>query len=258
MVTNSNGTLLTPQWQRDLVESGLDVYRCSIDGADPETYARIRGADLLDKLVKGLEGLVATKARLNAENPDISIWCVGTRENLEELPDMVRMAARIGVPEVDLQRMVYFAHEPEEQRGMAIEDQAIFGSNDLRHDLNFQEQVISECEQLSEELGVKFRGFGCARTACNSLAAARSADFTPWQDCMRPWMTAYVTANGNCLPCCISPFATFDYPSLIMGNIFEQTFLEIWNNPLYQKWRADLMSASPHKACAGCGVYWSL
>ena len=53
VIINSNGTLLTPKWQEQLIESGLDQYRCSIDGAKDETYARIRGADLLPKLRRG-------------------------------------------------------------------------------------------------------------------------------------------------------------------------------------------------------------
>ena len=39
VIINSNGTLLTPQWQVKIIESGLDQYRCSIDGARDETYA---------------------------------------------------------------------------------------------------------------------------------------------------------------------------------------------------------------------------
>jgi MoaA/NifB/PqqE/SkfB family radical SAM enzyme len=253
VVTNSNGTLLTPKWQQAIVESGLDVYRCSIDGATPETYARIRGADLLDKLVEGLGGLIETRKRLNSDTPYVSIWCVATRENLEEMDDLIRIAAQIGVPEVYLQRMVYFANEPDQQQGMAKQDLAIFGAEEMA----FQEQVIQECELLSESLGINFRASG-ARDPRNSLAAARPADFAPWQACLRPWMTAYVTANGNCLPCCISPFATHDYESLIMGNLFKRPFTEIWNDYLYQQWRDNLMGPNPHKACAGCGVYWSL
>ena len=42
----------------------------------------IRGADLLHKVVDGLAGLTATKARLGRVTPRISIWCVATRENL--------------------------------------------------------------------------------------------------------------------------------------------------------------------------------
>lgn len=252
VIINSNGTLLSSLWQENLVNSGLDEYRCSIDGAKDETYARIRGANLLPKLRKGLEGLVRTKARLSSRTPRVSIWCVATRENLEELPDLLRLAARLGVPEVYLQRMVYFAKEPDEQYGMARDEKAIFGKFD-----DYQDEVIEKCSQLSQELGVEFRASG-ARDPLNSLAAARPEDFAPWQACLRPWTTAYITANGNCLPCCISPFATNDYESLILGNLCERPFAEIWNEPLYQKFRTDLLSDHPNQACSSCGVYWSL
>ncbi len=252
VIINSNGTLLTPKWQQDLVESGLDQYRCSIDGAEAQTYARIRGANLLPKLMEGLAGLVKTKARLRAQTPRISIWCVGTKENLAELPDLVRLAARLGVPELYLQRLVYFAQEPEAQYGMAQENRAVFGP-----DHAYQEEIIARCEALSVELGVDFRASG-ARDPRSSFAAARLADDHPWQECMRPWTTAYVTANGNCLPCCISPFATNNYHSLILGNLFERPFAEIWRDHLYRQFRSRLMSPQPHQACASCGVYWSL
>jgi MoaA/NifB/PqqE/SkfB family radical SAM enzyme len=252
VIINSNGTLLNPKWQAALVASGLDQFRCSIDGAQPETYARIRGADLLHKLTVGLAGLVARKVRLGSATPAISIWCVGTTENLAELPDLVRLAARLGVPELYLQRMVYFAQEVDQQYGMARENRAIFGPD---HD--YQEEVIAECERLSRDLGVAFRASG-ARDPRHSLQAALSADFTPWTACMRPWTTAYVTANGNCLPCCISPFATNDYQSLVLGNLFERSFAELWQEQAYRQFRADLLSPHPPKPCAGCGVYWSL
>ncbi len=251
VIINSNGTLLTPEWQEKLILSGLDEYRCSIDGAKDETYARIRGANLLPKLRTGLEGLLQSKARMNASTPRISIWCVASQENLRELPDLVRLAARLGVPEVYVQRMVYFATVPEEQYGMARDEMAIFGKDD------YEEKVIEECAELSDALGVDFRASG-ARDPLSSLAAARPADFAPWQACLRPWTTAYITANGNCLPCCISPFATNDYESLILGNLLEHPFAEIWNAPLYRQFRADLFSDHPNKACASCGVYWSL
>jgi MoaA/NifB/PqqE/SkfB family radical SAM enzyme len=252
VIINSNGTLLTPQWQEKIIDSGLDQYRCSIDGAKDETYARIRGANLLPKLRQGLEGLVNMKERLGATTPQISIWCVATRENLQELPDLLHLAADLGVPEVYMQRMVYFASEPDKQYGLARDELAIFGQDQSEED-----RIIEECTALSIQLGINFLASG-ARDPIHSLAAARTSDFAPWQACMRPWTTAYITANGNCLPCCISPFATDDYQSLILGNLFERPFQEIWNEPLYQKFRTDLLSEHPHQACSSCGVYWSL
>jgi MoaA/NifB/PqqE/SkfB family radical SAM enzyme len=252
VIFNSNGTLLTRAWQEALVRSGLDEYRCSVDAARAETYARIRGADLLYKVVEGLDGLVRTKARLGAATPRISIWCVATRENLGELPDLVRLAARLTVPEVYLQRLTYFAQEPEKQFGMARQELAIFDEAFAQ-----QEELIAECEALSQQLGITFRASG-ARDARGSLEARRPAEAAPWRDCLRPWSTAYITANGNCLPCCIAPFSTTDYGSLILGNLFERPFAEIWNDLPYRDFRTRLLGTDPHHACAGCGVSWSL
>jgi MoaA/NifB/PqqE/SkfB family radical SAM enzyme len=252
VLINSNGTLLTPAWQEKIVECGLDEYHCSVDGAADETYTRIRGKDLLPKVKAGLQGLLQTRERLGADTPRVSLWCVATQENLAELPDLIRMAAQLGVPEVYLQRLVFFAQEPEAQYGMALDELAIFGKEQVE-----QEGIIAECEALSEQLGIRLSASG-ARDPRSSLASARSVNHMPWQNCTRPWSTAYVTANGNCLPCCISPFATNDYDSLIMGNIFEVPFAEIWNGEAYRNFRAKFLSPKPHQACASCGTYWSL
>lgn len=252
VIINSNGTLLTQFWQSALVDCGLDEFRCSIDAANDETYAHIRGAALLPKLVAGLQGLVKKKELTRSRTPRISIWIVATRENLIELPDLIRLASRTGVREVYVQRLVYFAQEPEKQFGMAQDELAIFGKTKVLED-----EIIETCTQLSGELGIDFRASG-ARDPLNSLAAARPADFAPWVECMRPWTTAYVTALGNCLPCCISPFATDQYESLILGNLFEQSFDQIWNGPKYQAFRTALQSQTPNDACHSCGVNWSL
>ena len=135
---------------------------------------------------------------------------------------------------------------------MARRELAIFGADAER-----QDEIIARCEVLSTTLGVDFRAAG-ARDPRNSLAAAHPPDDHPRQACLRPWTTAYVTANGNCLPCCISPFATHDYESLILGNLFEKPFRELWNDALYRQFRTDFFTDRPQKACTNCGVFWSL
>ncbi len=248
---NTNATLLSEEWSRKLIASGLDEIRVSIDGANPKTYARIRGAPLLHKIVQNLKRFVELRHELNAEKPRASIWMTGMRENVGELPDLVRLAAHVGVREVYLQRMVYYL-DHDDPPGLMENGHALFDDFDATVD-----RIIAEAEQVARQVGVTLRSSG-ATDPRKSLASSQRRDPRPWLPCMRPWTTAYVTANGNCLPCCISPFATTDYSSLKMGNLFERDFAKIWNDDRYQHWRTELLSDAPPMPCRGCGVHWSL
>lgn len=248
---NTNATLLNAKWSQKLIDSGLDEMRCSIDGADPKTYAAVRGAPLLHKIVSNLTAFMSLQNALGATTPRVSLWMTGMRENVNELPDLLRLAAKMGVPEVYLQRMVYY-HEADVEHGLMVEGVGLFETFDEGVDA-----LIAECETLADALGLHFKAAG-ATNPRSSLEASQQRDQQPWKGCMRPWTTAYITANGNALPCCISPFATLDYESLKLGNLFERPFEDIWNDTAYQHWRERLLSDTPHEACAGCGVHWSL
>lgn len=246
---NTNATLLDEAWSRKLIEAGLDELRVSIDGANPKTYALIRGVPLFHKVVKNLKRFVEVQSAMHASTPRVSLWMTGLKENVAELPDVIRLAAHMGVPEVYLQRMVYYAHEPEAP-GMMDAGHGLFGNFDAEVD-----RIVAESESLAQSLGVTLWASG-ATTPHQSIE--KQPNPRPWADCMRPWTTAYITANGNALPCCISPFATRNYQSLKLGNVFEQSFDDLWNAERYQTWRARLLSDHPHEACAGCGICWSL
>jgi radical SAM protein with 4Fe4S-binding SPASM domain len=253
---NTNATLLNEDWARRLIESGLDELRVSIDGANPKTYALIRGAPLLHKLVNNLKRFIEIQSEMRADGPRVSLWMTGVQENIGELPGVIRLAAHMGVPEVYLQRMTYYAGEADAP-GMMTAAHSLFGAFD-----ECVEAIVAESEALAQSLGVTLRAAG-ATTPSHSLKGENAlksiaTPHRPWTACMRPWTTAYVTANGNCLPCCISPFATTDYESLKLGNLFEQKFDDLWNDARYQQWRTELLSDHPPKPCRGCGVYWSL
>ena len=248
---NTNATLLDADWSRELIASGLDEIRVSLDAAHPHTYAQIRGASAFPTIIQNLQRLIEIQHEMNLEKPRVSVWMTGMRENISELPDLIRLAARIGVPQVYLQRMVYSLDESSEQN---VRDQC----HPLSRDFDSQvEQILVKAENIARELGIILQASG-ATNPRQSLDSLREHGTQPWADCLRLWSTAYVTANGNCLPCCIAPFATQNYESLIMGNLFAQPFTEIWNDKKYRTWRRTLLSQTPPPACRGCGIHWNL
>jgi radical SAM protein with 4Fe4S-binding SPASM domain len=68
----------------------------------------------------------------------------------------------------------------------------------------------------------------------------------------------YFTAHGRAIPCCVAPFSMRGYDSFTLGNATQQSLREIWNGPRYQEFRRALLSPQPPKACANCGLRWSL
>lgn len=246
---NSNGVLLDQRRGDALVAAGLDELRISLDAVSPALYARLRGIDKLPEILANVRAF--TERHGAGAQTRLSLWFVGMQENLHELPAFVRLGADLGVPEVYLQRLVYFGDGQRLDDGTTmVPEQSLFGTLEQR-----QAQLIRECEALAASLGVRFAASG-ATTPHESVAVKGAS---PWQGCVRPWVLMYITANGQALPCCISPFATPDFSQIQLGNVLEQSLGAVWNGDRYQELRAAVLSDGPAPwPCQHCGVRWSL
>jgi MoaA/NifB/PqqE/SkfB family radical SAM enzyme len=243
---NTNGTLLTERKGRALIDSGLDELRVSLDAAEPVAFKTVRGRDMFARIVRRVHEFRALQRTLGAETPRVSLWLTGLKETVGQLADFVRLAHQMDVPEVYLQRLVYFA----EGQGLARPDQALFAGGD-----DAEGALIREVEALAEQLGITFNASGATDPAA-SLKPGDTAQ--PWSLCRRPWTLMYITAHGRALPCCIAPFSVRGYDSFTLGDATQQTLRDIWNGARYRDFRAALLSDRPPSACAGCGLRWSL
>jgi MoaA/NifB/PqqE/SkfB family radical SAM enzyme len=241
---NSNAILLTPERQAALIDAGLDEFRVSTDAAERVLYAQIRGVDGFDQMVDNV-GAFAQRLEEVGHGPRLSVWFTAMHENLGQLPELIRLAHRLGVSEVYVQRLVYYG------QGLAQQEQSPFRAMQAA-----EEALLQEAEALAEELGITFRASGA--TSPRDSLASPDGNRRPWAQCRRPRTLAYITANGNVLPCCFSPFTTRDYPGLILGNAFEISLAEVWHGATYQRFRAAQQSDDPPDACDRCGVCWSL
>jgi MoaA/NifB/PqqE/SkfB family radical SAM enzyme len=249
---NSNAILLTRKWREAILASGLDEFRASLDAATPETYRVIRGVPLHHRVVQNLADLVATRRDLGQSKPKISVWFTAMRENLDELPDVARLVARLGADEFYVQRLVYF------DEGLAVEAQSIYRNLTAR-----ETGLIAEAEAICREAGIGFAASGGndPRESFQSTSprdsGAGAAD-RPWLACNRPWYLAYVTAHGDVLPCCFAPFITTDLAPVTLGNVLRDSLASVWNGAAYQEFRRRFQTDDPLPICAGCGSKWSV
>jgi MoaA/NifB/PqqE/SkfB family radical SAM enzyme len=246
---NTNAILLDQKCGDALVAAGLDELRVSLDAVTPELYAQLRGVDRLPQVIRNLQAFIERHG--GRASPRVSLWWMAMQTNLPQLPDFVRLAAQIGVPEVYLQRLVYFGGGRKIGENTTMEAEQSLYTVLEQH----QAKLVSECERLATELGLTFRASG-ATTPFESVSAKGPH---PWHGCLRPWMLMYITTNGTALPCCISPFAAQDYAQIILGNVLQSSVAEVWNGLSYQKLRSAVLSDAPAPwPCQFCGVKWSL
>src|SRR6202790_1995897 len=160
---NTNGTLLTERKGRELIAAGLDELRVSLDAAEPEAFLAVRGKDMFARIVRNVRAFTALQRAEGCERPLVSLWLTGLKETIDQLPDFVRLAHRIGVAEIHLQRLVF---TPEGQ-GLARGQSALFERPD-----GGEANQAAEAAALAEALGVNSNASGATEPGTSLKRAA--------------------------------------------------------------------------------------
>lgn len=237
---NTNGLLLNRRRTGDLIEAGLDDLRVSLDAARPETYRRIRGVDGHRAVLRNIGRVAEMRRAAAAANPKLTVYFTTLRENVGELPEVLRLAHGLGADALVVQRMTFF------DRGLATAEQSLFRR--LEED---QRRILNEVERDAAKLGVELLG----TAGVSPLQALEDAP--PREGCRRPWESTYVTAQGTVFSCCIAPFTGVPFESIGLGNVFESSLFDIWHGTRYEEVRHGLRGGQVVPACEGCGERWS-
>ena len=204
---NTNGTLLRPAKFQEIIDTGLDEMRVSLDAADAKTYKMVRGKDFFGRIVRDVGKFTRYKAEVGATNPRVSLWLTGLKETVQELPEFMHLAHSMGVTEVHLQRLVF----DDDGFGLARAESSLFEQTRAE-----EQAAIETAQAIGRDLGVTLDASGGASEP--GLSLKRQVDGEPWSLCRRPWSLMYFTAHGRALPCCIAPFSARGYENYTLGD----------------------------------------
>lgn len=219
----TNGMRLS-RLENAIFENQVDVFAVSIDGAKAETNARIRRGSDLNIIVDSLRKIKKRQHSEGLSYPYTNFVFCAMKSNLHELPDLVRLAADIGLEEVKAVYLTAF-------------------NDSLRHESLWDcrtevEDVFHEAAELGEMLGVALK--------LPYLQGDDPAGDAFHRDCFVAWRDFFLGSDGMVRPCMSTPTQFFPFD-------MERPFEDMWNDVCFQTYRAavndQLQMDGPCRRC---------
>jgi len=261
--TPTNGTMLT-EYAAMFVRTGFDSVRVSIDG--PRKINEIqRGKGSYDKAMAGIEALYQEKLRIGKRTPFIDVIYTITPTNYRSIEQFFLKELNLkAIDRVSIQMENFLTAEMGELYSKFLKSEFDLTSERywrglLRSPEDFKgmdvnmlsTQVKLVCKHLST-LGKTIMLLPPTFSQEN-LAAYLKAEWNKMSDqyhtCLVPWFGLDVTATGDIAPCHV-------YYDLVMGNLHEKSFKEIWNGEKYQRFREYMLQNKFMSICPGCCILY--
>ncbi|MCD4847689.1 MAG: radical SAM protein [Candidatus Aegiribacteria sp.] len=216
----TNGILLTSENIGVLLESPPTSLFVSIDGATPPTHARIRGGADLDLIIGNMMELVCERDRRRMRFPTLSFSVTLQRSNLHELPEIVKLASRVGAVSVGVVPLIPFSGLDMTGETIDPDSPEVF-------------RQIRLASDIASELGLSFN--------FPSASSPEKLSSCPYLD---NWV--YIDPDGRINPC---PHWNTSEP---LGDMSRNSFHEIWNGPAYMALRDRISRGVYTSNCAVC------
>jgi radical SAM protein with 4Fe4S-binding SPASM domain len=102
IAVSTNGHFLNETVAENLIQSGLDRLIVSLDGTDAATYNAYRKNGDFEKVISGIQNMVAFKKRKKSMHPFIELQFVLTKKNQHHQKEIKQLGKRLGVNQVKI------------------------------------------------------------------------------------------------------------------------------------------------------------
>lgn len=261
--TPTNGTLLEKNAAM-LVATGFDSIRVSIDGPREVSDSQ-RGAGSFDKAMAGIEALQREKQKNGGKGPFIQIIYTVTPENHLSIEQFFLKELNIrAITMVTIQMQNYLTREMgEAYRGMLETELGItsdrYWKGMIRSPEDFAQMDVPELVRQVEQVKEHYDGLRknvillpptfSEKNLCAYLGADWGNMTNTYSKCPVPWNGVDITASGDLAPCHV-------FYDLVLGNLHDQSFEEVWNGERYQSFRVYMEKNGLMSACHGCCILY--
>jgi len=251
----TNGLLLTEELAAKIVATPMSRVQLSLEGASAAGFESVRVGGSFERFKRGVRMLTEAKRRAGSALPVLQFNITMLRRNAHEIEDILRLAAELGVSDIDFRHVV--VHD-----GLGMESESFL------NDKPGFNRLMRRARALAAELGltivVQPKDFELGEPPAPAPApvglrpdAVAPVQYLPTPpppsvephgvpQCWAPWRQVLIRADGSVVPC------PFWYTDDTMGNLHRQSFMEVWEGEPFKKLRHGLLTHTYHENCAKC------
>lgn len=233
----TNAILLTPEIS-EMMMPHLQCFTVSVDTPVARTYELIRRGGKWGAMLGNVKALMAAREKFDfrgKQRPRIDLQAVLMKTTIETLPELVKMAKRMGF---DLVKGVHLGVFSED-----MIEESLLRHRDLYN--RMREQAVT----VAREAGIEILlppalGSGVQSPGQTVSLEQRGA---PTVGCEFLWRRSFINFDSSVFACCAPR------PPLV-GNLTGATFEEIWRGAAYRQLRNRIYSNDPHPSCVRCWI----
>ncbi len=253
----TNGIMLTEKRSRQLVDAGLDRLWVSLDGATPESYADVRLAEALPKILENLYRFRDYAFAKEGRRTELGVAFVALKRNIADLSALLRLSYQIGANQYIVTNVLPYTTEMcnESLYGLTLGKESLRYSylspqiNLPRIDWNNATRLPLSNLMRSYE-NITLEGERLNRSANRCPFIAKGATVVAWDGMVSP-----------CLALMHSYSSYLDERKrkslrYTLGNIGQHSLKEIWQDTTYVDFRQRVQEFkfSPCTCCGGCDL----
>ncbi len=251
----SNAMLLTPSLAATLIESGLDQFTASIDGASGETNGAIRTGASLEEITTNVRMFYRMSQKMRAVPVKIGIEFVAMKRNIHELPAIQVVADQTRASFIlvtnllpytaELQEEILYNLEPTSYEGQGWSGNPLWILPKMDWSRETQEplsKIMRRRPNLSFlDINLNQRNNYCPFVRTGSLAVAWHGGVSPCPPLLHSYR-CFIRGREKFFRCCE------------FGRLPGQPLIAAWPSPEYAAFRERVrkFDFSPCTDCGGC------
>ncbi|HPG29918.1 MAG TPA: SPASM domain-containing protein [bacterium] len=218
----------------------IQKFSVSFEGITEESYNRIRGKNNFQKVINNLKLIQTEKTKNKIDEPEIEAIYTCLKSNVNDIKTTPSFFRNLGFSRIIYQPLIpddeLVKKHPEK---LCCSAEMISYSNDEIRKI-FQ-NIKEEGSKLNIEIIVNDNIINAPIQKTNPVSAKKYCDM-----CLN---FIHINFEGYVYPCCLGN------GSLILGNVCENSLIDILNSKKYLEIKRNLENNNPYEICVKCREY---